>query len=116
MLFLTVGALFPGAKVIEDLLPGWTALAQELGAIMYEPGTVKTVSGNLTFLPAAYTECMILQSAGPGPGHLTPLCLYDLHSPCITSPLCCCMQCLRSHLLWGVLIWLLLPMLTYMAM
>lgn len=34
----------PGAKVVEDLLPGWTALAQELGAVAYEPGTVKTVS------------------------------------------------------------------------
>ena len=30
--------------MIEDLLPGWTALAQELGAVSYEPGTVKTVS------------------------------------------------------------------------
>ena len=42
----------PGAKVIEDLLPGWTALAQELGAVAYEPGTVKTVSAGLsTSLP-----------------------------------------------------------------
>lgn len=37
----------PGAKVIEDLLPGWTALAQELGAVVYESGTVKTVSAGL---------------------------------------------------------------------
>ena len=29
--------------MIEDLLPGWTALAQELGAVSYEPGTVRTV-------------------------------------------------------------------------
>ncbi len=36
-----------GAKVIEDLLPGWTALAQELGAVAYEAGTVKTVSAGL---------------------------------------------------------------------
>ena len=102
--------------MIEDLLPGWTALAQDLGAIMYEPGTVKTVSGKLTFLPAAYPACMILQSAGLGPGHLNQFCLYDLHSPCITSPLCCYVQCLHGHLLWGMLIWLLLPMLSYMAM
>lgn len=38
--------------MIEDLLPGWTALAQELGAVAYEPGTVKTVSAGLfTSLP-----------------------------------------------------------------
>jgi len=49
--FLTIWSSFPGAKVIEDLLPGWTALAQDLGAIMYEPGTVKTVIGNVIFLP-----------------------------------------------------------------
>jgi len=73
--------------VIEDLLPGWTALAQDLGAIMYEPGTVKTVSGNLIFLPAAYSACIILQSVGPIARHINQLCLYDLHSPCIASPL-----------------------------
>lgn len=33
-----------GAAVIEGLLPGWNALAQEMGAVSCEPGTVKTVN------------------------------------------------------------------------
>ncbi|CAL5222755.1 g5166 [Coccomyxa viridis] len=46
------GLLSRGAKVIEDLLPGWTALAQELGAVSYEPGTVKTYyNGQWTYHP-----------------------------------------------------------------
>ena len=38
------GLLGKGAQTIESLLPGWKAVAQQLGAIVYQPGLLRTVS------------------------------------------------------------------------
>lgn len=38
------GLLGKGAQAIESLLPGWKAVASQLGAISYQPGLLRTVS------------------------------------------------------------------------
>ena len=63
------GLLGKGAQVIESLLPGWKAIALQLGAISYQPGLLRTV-GTPTIKNPAVAQFLLPK--------FSKFCLYEI--------------------------------------